>query len=98
MLKKEVNPGSWPLARITKVYKSADEKVRVVTVRKSCGAELKKAVTNLIPLKYDKSTTGSRNPFKKKNKKYDEISCDGMHDVSYYPSKINRTSYTIKMP
>ncbi|XP_071057553.1 uncharacterized protein [Onthophagus taurus] len=45
-----VDPNRWPLAQITDVHPSDDGNVRVVTLKKSGGSILKRAIHSLVPL------------------------------------------------
>ena len=45
-----VKPSKWPLAKITEVHPGNDGVVRVVTIKKSTGAEQKRSIHTLIPL------------------------------------------------
>jgi len=54
MKENTINPSQWPLARVTEIHPGKDNIVRVVTLKKSDGATLKRPIHGLIPLPVEK--------------------------------------------
>ena len=56
LIKEQIHPSKWPLARIEQVHPGNDGLVRVATVRKSGGILLKRAINDIIPLPKEEHT------------------------------------------